>query len=101
MEETLEKVNKKLADLPEDKEVVGEVVVSVEIVVKSEIIVKPEVTEVCEPNPNHPANMPNAAVPFDAATGEDDDDVYKNIATLKLPFNIDDPKYWFTNFERY
>ena len=48
MEETLEKVNKKLADLPEDKEVVGEVVVSVEIVVKSEIIVKPEVTEVCE-----------------------------------------------------
>ena len=48
-------------------------------------------------------NMPDqvaAAVPYDTAVGEDGDDVYKSIATLKLPFSTTDPKYWFSNLER-
>ena len=52
-----------------------------------------------DPPPEQPAIMPDA-VAYDMAVAEDGEDVYKNIATLKLPFNQNDPKYWFSNFER-
>ena len=37
---------------------------------------------------------------YDAATGNDEDDVYNKLSTLKSPFTTDDPKFWFNNFER-
>ena len=52
-----------------------------------------------EANPPDLNIMPDQ-VRYDTATGEDADDVYKKLSTLKLPFTTDDPKFWFANFER-
>ena len=41
-----------------------------------------------------------AAVPYDRATGEDGEDVYKKLSTLTNKFNKSNPKFWFANFER-
>ena len=46
--------------------------------------------------------MPNdpPPVPFDKATGQDGEDVYKKLATLTNKFTKANPKFWFNNFER-
>ena len=41
-----------------------------------------------------------APVPYDTATGEDGEDAYKKLSSIKMPFCTQDPKYWFNNFER-
>ena len=41
-----------------------------------------------------------APVPYDTATGEDGEDTYKKLWSIKMPFCTQDPKYWFNNFER-
>ena len=47
-----------------------------------------------------PDDGAQAPAPYDLANEADDENAYRNIATLKLPFNTEDPKYWFKNFER-
>ena len=47
-----------------------------------------------------PDDEAQAPAPYDLANEADDENAYRNIATLKLPFNTEDPKYWFKNFER-
>ena len=51
---------------------------------------------------NKAENMPNdpPPVPFDKATGQDGEDVYKKLATLTNKFTKANPKFWFNNFER-
>ena len=69
-----------------------------EEVVSGKVIGDPNPAEVCAPA--NAAIMPDAAVAYDLATGEDDEDVYKNIATLKLPFNPEDPKILVQQFRK-
>jgi len=37
---------------------------------------------------------------YDKSTGEDAEDVYKKLSSLTLKFCKNDPKFWFSNFER-
>ena len=39
-------------------------------------------------------------LPYDRSTGQDDADVYKKLGTLTNKFTTNDPKFWFSNFER-
>ena len=48
---------------------------------------------------NNIAVMPDAPK-YDMATGDDAADVYTKLSTLKTPFDKDDAKFWFANFER-
>ena len=47
---------------------------------------------------DHGVIMPD--VRYDTADGQDEADVYSKLKTLKGEFTKDDPKFWFTNFER-
>ena len=70
-----------------------------EEVLEGQVVAAPEIESNADAGsePDTPIIM---AAPYDTSTGEDAADAYQKIASLKMPFNTIDPKYWFNNFER-
>ena len=89
VDEVLNQVSGKLADLPS-----GEVSVGEEEVVDGLEVGLGDI-QVCAPPPQIVM-----AERYDTITGEDAADVYTKLSTLKSEFNKSDPKFWFNNFER-
>ena len=91
-EEVLNSVQIKLEELPVKSEEVDE----------GHVVGHPVVGVSEAENPAAAMPDDDAVAPpkYEAATGNDEADVYKKLSTLKSPFTTDDPKFWFNNFER-